>query len=217
MLLAVLIVVSEVEDPELPWRLSDCVIAEASFIDDEVEVATPDTVFDRHVDASLYMSQYKGPHRWTGVPEARVAIASGPPGPAVSISIEVGPRPDDLRLDPRDFFGAARTIAEWLWGSLNLQISPQELQLIEIVTREVQAAIDAGTALIRADLAQTQAALDTIQAQTKAPRPSRRVVLWGLRQIKAFRVESSRLKRSSICSRCSTPLGSEAALTLAIP
>jgi hypothetical protein len=80
-------------------------------------------------------------------------------------------------------FGAARTIAEWLWGSLNLQISPQELQLIEIVTREVQAAIDAGTALIRADLAQTQAALDTIQAQTKAPRPSRRVVLWGLRQI----------------------------------
>jgi hypothetical protein len=45
------------------------------------------------------------------------------------------------------------------------------------------ASVDAGTALIRDVLAPIQAALDTIQAQTTAPRPSRRVVLWGLRQV----------------------------------
>lgn len=99
---------------------------------------------------------------------------------------------DILTVDPVDFGRSVDVIARWLAtepGPQN-EISVGERQMLEVLVGEVYKFIEAQTTPtnqdLRDDIAQIQAAVDSLQAQLRAPRPARRLVNWALRQIGAY-------------------------------
>jgi hypothetical protein len=122
---------------------------------------------------------------------ARLAIASGPPGPAVRGSLVVynGQHPRDFRFRPDNFGPAVADIARWLESSLDLGITQAELRKLEVIEKAVRQAVEDGLYRQTPDLAaQLHVISDTLEAQTRAPHPGRKVVGWCLQQIAAFPV-----------------------------
>ena len=67
-------------------------------------------------------------------------------------------------------------------------ISAEEHRMLEVLVGAIQSAVDenAGIDSLHDEVAQLQAAMETLQSQIHAPRPSRKVIAWALDQVKAF-------------------------------
>jgi hypothetical protein len=117
---------------------------------------------------------------------ARVGIAAGPPGPAVraTLSFYNGPQPQNFRFHPDEFSSAIADIARWLESSLDLGVTEDELRKLETIQASIARAIADGKYRDIPDLAaQLHVIADTLEAQTRAPHPGRRVIGWCLKQI----------------------------------
>ena len=98
---------------------------------------------------------------------------------------------DIITIDPAEFDRSVNVIARWLASAQGDDITADEGQMLEVLIGEVQKFLERPQPTnqdLRDDLAQVQAAVDTIQAQLKAPRPVRRFIGWALTQISGFAV-----------------------------
>lgn len=139
-------------------------------------------------DAILYMSTFAQPaDSWgPGVPTAEIRmLENGQNNAPAPTGVDV------LRTTIADGHEAIRIIAGWLRDrEVAQRPSERERELIEVVIGELRKALDSGhfAGEDADDVAQTQAAVDTLDAQLKAPRPSRRVLKWALLQLPPFAV-----------------------------
>lgn len=98
---------------------------------------------------------------------------------------------DVIAIDPSELDRSVSAVARWLVGAQGDGITAGEGQRLEVLIREVQRLLEGAlptTEELRDDIAQVQAAVDTIQAQLKAPRPIRRIVGWALTQVSGLAV-----------------------------
>lgn len=188
------IAVAELPKPQGSWPLSTFVVAAITIANGEVaDLIGPDDAISGSADALIWEAGYEGDaatFAQRGMPVARVVLSDKPPGPAVSARLVIGPQPDDLRVDPGDFNAAALTIANWLRSVLKIDITDitvGERRMLEVVLGAVRKALDAEAYSVERDTAaQVQAAADTVDAQLRAPSPSRRIVSWALAQFVTF-------------------------------
>jgi len=173
---------------EAEWNVSDCVLGAARLVDETMEVVefspapTPP-------DALIFGGSPEKIKVFPAIPLARVAIAAGPPGPAVRATLAVyqGSGPESFRFHPDDLGVAIADIARWLESSLDLGITDVELRKLEVIRAFIAHAVADGLYMHLPDLdAQLTAISETLAAQTSAPHPGRRVIGWCLSQIAAF-------------------------------
>ena len=83
---------------------------------------------------------------------------------------------------------AVAEVARWLSRVTDVGLSQRDREMIEVVVREVRAADEDGRLdrLPPEERAQAMAAVDTVAAQLRAPRPSRRIVAAALAQIPTY-------------------------------
>jgi hypothetical protein len=83
---------------------------------------------------------------------------------------------------------AVAEVARWLARVTDVGLSQRDREMIEVVVREVRAADDDGRLdrIAPDHRAQALAAVDTVAAQLRAPRPSRRIVASALAQIPSY-------------------------------
>jgi hypothetical protein len=85
-----------------------------------------------------------------------------------------------------DFDCSVSTIVRWLLFAREDEITADEGQMLEVLISDVRRLLEREPPTngnLRDDIAQVQAAVDTIQAQLRAPRPVRRFIGWALAQI----------------------------------
>ena len=178
---------------ELP--LEPLVEAAAVRADEEGYVAATDYDWNRKGDVEALISAKNGPDGLTP-PDTPVAVVEflpdatdAPPVPDIRVM------PDYigyslLRLSPHFRDAAVSTLARWLRSNVGVDLTTRERAQLEVVVGEIQRLLDSGR-FDREDIdevAMAQAAVDTIQAQLKAPRPSRNIIRWGLSQIPGFMI-----------------------------
>jgi hypothetical protein len=83
---------------------------------------------------------------------------------------------------------AVAEVTRWLSRVTDVGLSQRDREMIEVVVREVRTADDDGRLdrVAPEDRAQAMAAIDTVAAQLRAPRPSRRIVAAALAQIPGY-------------------------------
>ena len=100
---------------EAEWQARDLVTAAGSLVDDGLISIVPPGYEDSVApDAIIWCGSgmgYESSSQWPSVPAARVVVSTQPAGPAVSVTLHVGPTPASFRFDPQDFRGAVRTLA----------------------------------------------------------------------------------------------------------
>jgi hypothetical protein len=178
----------EVAVPPEPWvRLSDLVREAAPLVTSErVTIGDPGEFYSSdEVDLVLYeRGRPEISPRWS-VPTVQVTI-----GMHERVSAEPAPirQHDSLAVSALDRAGAVATIAAWLRAHVEVGVSTEERRKLEAVVREVIRQIERGAYAdqAREDVAQAQAAADTVNAQLRAPRPSRRILAWALGQLPTF-------------------------------
>jgi len=125
---------------------------------------------------------------WPGVRAAVVTLGVGiAQSPFGYLNTEY----DEITLDVSDTSRAVDVITRWLEHLRGAGISHEERRQLEVLVGEVQKLVLAQNPTsyeLHDEIAQVQAAVDTIQAQLKAPRPARRVISWALSQFAAFAV-----------------------------
>jgi hypothetical protein len=170
------------------WNIRDCVAAAAQLVDETMEVVEFAPA-SSPPDALIFGGSPEEIKVFPAIPLARMAIAAGPPGPAVraTLSIYNGPHPQDFRFRPDEFGLAVIEIARWMESSLQLGVSAEERRRIETIQHDVASAIHDGVFESIPDLAaQLRSVADTLDAQMKAPHAGRGVIGWCLRQLNTF-------------------------------
>jgi len=183
-LLVVVAVGPQPTAPDEPWPLFTIVraaVRQATQEDAEIRVVPSDEDYvytSDDVHAVVYEEGAAIPPPWS-VPTARVNW-SGRMAPAF-------PQHDSLDVSLLDANHAARLIAEWLRSQI-AGLTADERKKIEVVVKDVLRNIERGTYDDKdpAEVAQAQAAVDTVSVQLRAPRPSRRIVRWALGQLPGF-------------------------------
>jgi hypothetical protein len=178
------IAVAELEPPHGRQRLGDFVVAAAAIVNGHtVELIPPDEALQTGADAVVWEAHYPGdPAEFArrSIPVVRVVVSDEPPGPPVSVTLLVGPQPDNLRIST-SLGAGANSLAEWLGRHLDLGVTLDERKMLEVVLSAVRRFLEDGAGSVGPeDLAQIQAAADTIDAQLRAPRPARGVLLWAV-------------------------------------
>lgn len=84
------------------WNVRDCVLGATGLVDETIEVVEFDPA-STPPDALIFGGSPEQIKVFPAIPLARVAIAAGPPGPAVraTLSIYNGPHPQNFPLSPR--------------------------------------------------------------------------------------------------------------------
>lgn len=176
--------------PAEPWvRLSDLVERAATLVSsDGVEIIQPgDTPPTSGVAAVLYETGLRrlepSPPE---VPVAQVSINVGGRGLGALIPTDDGE--DLLMLSAQDQDAAVAKIASWLRGHVDIGLTDYERQCLEAVVMAVTRWLQDATLddYPAEEVAQAQAAVDTVAVQLRAPRPSRRILAWALGQIPGF-------------------------------
>jgi hypothetical protein len=175
---------------EAAWNIEDCVVAAARLVDETIDVVefSPAPI---PPDALIFGGSPVDIKVFPAIPLARVAIASGPPGPAVgaTLSVYAGAQPQNFRFRPDELGVAIADLARWLESSLDLGITNTELRKLEVIRASIAQAVSDGMYRQLPDFAaQLSAISETLEAQTRAPHPGRRVIGWCLNQIAAFPV-----------------------------
>jgi hypothetical protein len=116
---------------------------------------------------------------WPGIPAAALDFGryDEPPGDNGEILDQVG-----MNFDER-----VGVIARWLASTREAEVTAGEREMLEVLLDRVQRVLDNQTET-NESVAQVQAATDTIQAQLRAPSPSRRVLGWAVSQISTYAV-----------------------------
>lgn len=188
--------------PPTPWvRLSELVseAAALTFAPEPFEIVAPGELPDGQQLAAVLYEESTRP-TWTDgdVPSARVAIlmdvtpgSPGGPGRGLGALIPMGEGtriPASLRVWANDRPGAVQTISAWLASNVDARLGDQERRYLEIVSGEILRAIHDGKfdGWPKDDVAQAQAAVDTVTAQMRSPRASRRIIGIALAQLPGF-------------------------------
>jgi hypothetical protein len=183
---------------QVPMLLSDATRQALSRLqrdDAELVLADPGD-YDRgkpmvqgHVDAVLWeVSDWVRPEwrfrdRWRGVPFVFACFVGTDP-----YAIPPDWPGEPVRgagiyyLETTDPQLAVSRIAEWLDGELRPVLTARERQKLEVVVAALYDALENRSHQLN-DPPQLQAAADTIQAQLRATRPSRKVLAWALEQV----------------------------------
>jgi len=125
---------------------------------------------------------------WPGIRAAAVDLGNASHAP---YSWHPGGGHDIITIDPAEFDRSVSVIARWLATPLGDEITADEGQMLEVLIGDVRRLLEQQQPTnqdLRDDIAQVQAAVDTIQAQLKAPRPVRRFIGWALTQISGLTV-----------------------------
>jgi|ERR1700688_357297 len=167
------------------WDLSQFVHAASTIVGDPTMILSPIDALGIAVDAVLWDSREPGdPAEFAraGIPTVRVVLSDDPPGSAVSARLTVGPQPDSLRVSASNFNESARQIAEWLGSRIRVEVTLKERHMLEVVLKAVRDVQDthAGVHEDPEEIAQVQAAADTIEIHLKAPKPSRGALAWAV-------------------------------------
>lgn len=95
---------------------------------------------------------------------------------------------DKVTVDLSDRSGSVAVVAEWLEANVGSKVTDHEREQIEVVVAEIRRRLLDGAYDDQnpIEVAQTQAAIDTADAQLRAPHPSRRVLSWVFSQIPGF-------------------------------
>lgn len=183
------------QDHEL--RLEPLVAAAADLASDEGYVPATDYDWDRKGDVEAVVIAKNAPDALTppDTPVAVVEFLPGAIGAPPMPDIEV--KPDHigyslLRLSRSFPDSAISTIARWLRSNVGTGLTTEERIKLEVVIGEIQRLFGSGV-FDREDkdeIAMVQTALDTLQAQLRAPRPSRNIIRWGLGQFPGFAIGS---------------------------
>jgi len=160
---------------------------------DAVEIVPPDEL-SRPVDAVVWEGRYDtgDPEAFVrqGIPVVRVVVSDDPPGPPTRAILTVTgqPQADRLKVSPTDFMASARQIAKWLGTKIKVEVTLEERHMLEVVLKAAQDVLDSDGASSAdpEDVAQAYVATETIAAQLRAPRPSRRVLSWAVGQLATF-------------------------------
>jgi hypothetical protein len=117
-----------------------------------------------------------------GIPESFSEPWHGGGGAEARLEIQAGSTPSDSFRGQATISGTARVILA------DTVLLDSERGQVEVIVRAVVEAIQEDPRLdhLREEVAQLQAAVDVLQAMLRAQEPSRGVVAWALRQIKAF-------------------------------
>jgi hypothetical protein len=146
------------------------------------------------VDAVIWdtdVSPVVWPRQWHTTPSAYVEVFAGEIEPPRNLgrtrAVPSGAlRPAELRVSALHIDEAIAVIAAWLEGAIAVGLSVEEHQMLEVVVsafREVLSDSSVVTQLSKEVAAQVESALATVEAQYRAPRPSRKVLSWALGQL----------------------------------
>lgn len=119
------------------------------------------------------------PPYWETAPRLSVGIRARP-GLTHHIGME-----DFLDLRQMDDAEAVSAIAAWLRKRAVENVDRQKL---EVLIRDLRRILDSHEFRDKdpEDVAQAQAAVETMETQLRAPRPSRKVLSWAIRQVPPF-------------------------------
>jgi hypothetical protein len=178
----------ELNVPPEPWvRLRDLVREAAPLVTDEdVEFVRPGDYYpDDRMDAALYEAGVRYVSPMWPPPTVQVTIRADGSAPVYP---PLAPTHDSITVNATDVEGGVRSIADWLHRHLEIGLDTDERKRVEVVVREVLHNIHRGAYDDKDpdEVAQAQAAVETVNAQLRAPRPSRRIVGWALGQLPGF-------------------------------